>query len=62
MKNLTKKRKVNSKATLDLIMASMPNVTAASFFDKFDVSLEMTSAFLAKSAFRMNSEAVTFLN
>lgn len=55
MKNLTKKRKVNSKATLDFILASMPSVTDKSFFDKFDVSPEMTSAFLAK-------KSVTFLN
>lgn len=49
------KSKVKSKATLDFILASMPNVTDEMFFNKFDVSADMAIAFLAK-------KSVTFLN
>lgn len=54
MKKVVKK-KVNSKATLDFILASMPNVTDEMFFNKFDVSADMAIAFLVK-------KSVTFLN
>ena len=46
------KKKVNSKATLNFILSSMPNVTAEMFFNKFDVSSEMTAKFTAMKAMK----------
>lgn len=54
MKKVTKKE-IKSKSTLNFIMSSMPGVTSEVLFNMFDVSTEMTTAFLAK-------KAVTFLN
>jgi len=48
----TIKKKVESKATLDFVMSSMPSITAAAFFNKFDVSSEMTVKFTAMKAMK----------
>ncbi len=55
MKKIKTKPKVNSKATLDLILTLSPGMTAEALFVDFNVSSEMTVAFLAK-------KSVTFLN
>lgn len=50
MKNPTPIKSVNSVATLEFITACMPTITDKQFFEKFEVSREITRIFLAKKS------------